>query len=170
MHLFSSWDRYYFHHPHSKFWGLEIGHSQASVRVTEMTRVGHNFNLGLSGFQVLLLRFPPKGTDAAGRHLHHLQSSKSFCEGPGDQGAPLEPRQGTGLCRPPCRAIEFPAPGVRPMLNSLDLATWEGLCPEPAGITELGKRPLSLTAGGRGRLHFNSSRTEAGLYQGPPGQ
>lgn len=131
MHLFSSWDRYYFYHPHSKFWGLEIGHSQASVRVTEMTRVGHNFNLGLSGFQVLLLRFPPKGTDAAGRHLPHLQSSKSFCEGPGGRGAPLELRQGTGLSRPPCRAIEFPAPGVRPMLNFLDLATWEGVCPEP---------------------------------------
>lgn len=89
--------------------------------------------------------------------------------GQGDQGAPLEPRQGTGLSRTPCRAIKFQAPEVRPMLNSLDLATWEGVCLEPAGITELGKRPHSLTAGGRGMLHFNSSRTEAGLYQGPPG-
>lgn len=89
--------------------------------------------------------------------------------GQGDQGAPPELRQGTGLSKPPCWTTEFPAPGVRPMLNSLDLATWEGVCPEPAGITELGKRPRSLTAGGRGMLHFNSSRTEAGLYQGPPG-
>ena len=60
--------------------------------------------------------------------------------GQGDQGASLKPRQATGLSRPPCRAIEFSAPGVRPMVNSLDLVTWEGVCPEPAGITELGKR------------------------------
>ena len=56
-------------------------------RVTEMARWGHDFNLGLSGFQVLLLRFPPEGTDAAGRHLPHVQSSKSFCEGPGGPGS-----------------------------------------------------------------------------------
>ena len=89
--------------------------------------------------------------------------------GQGDQGASLKPRQGTDLSRSPCRAIEFPAPGVRPMLNSLDLATWEGVCPEPAGITELGKRPCSLTADRRGMLHFNPFRTESGLYQGLPG-